>query len=279
MHCPSINDLPSPPEGKMGWPWREVSPEIPERMPDGSAWPLISIVTPSFNQAQFLEETIRSILLQGYPNLEYIIMDGGSTDGSVAIIKKYSPWLANWVSEKDKGQSHAINKGWQQAKGDIIGWLNSDDLLKPDALNQTARAFASDKVDFTYGMTELIDENGKVLGPDRGRPVEYSQMLRTLDIPIPQPGSFIRRQALDRVGLLEENWHVVMDRDFFIRCGLTCEMHFIPFNVAQFRTHPNAKQVVARKFWIFRTSTNVPKFFWKTRSTSSSESSQARDHE
>jgi glycosyltransferase involved in cell wall biosynthesis len=245
----------------MGWPWTEASFAISETKPDGSSWPLVSIVTPSFNQARFLEETIRSVLLQGYPNLEYIIMDGGSTDGSVEIIKKYAPWLTYWVSEKDNGQSHAINKGWRRAQGDIIGWLNSDDILKPGALSQIVSAFKGDKVDFIYGNTELIDENSVILGPDRGQQVEFSQMLRTLVIPIPQPGSFIQHQALARVGLLDEDLHVVMDRDFFVRCGLVCQMHYIPFTVAQSRVHPDSKSVAGRGQWKSELPQMYQKFF------------------
>ncbi|MBE9194454.1 glycosyltransferase [Synechocystis sp. LEGE 06083] len=134
MRCPHLNELPPPPEGKTGWPWTEASDLLSQKMPDSSDWPRISIVTPSYNQGQFIEETIRSVLLQGYPNLEYIIIDGGSTDNSVEIIKKYEPWLAYWVSEKDRGQSHAINKGLDIASGDILCWLNSDDYFLINAL-------------------------------------------------------------------------------------------------------------------------------------------------
>jgi cellulose synthase/poly-beta-1,6-N-acetylglucosamine synthase-like glycosyltransferase len=111
MRCPRLHELPSAPPGKTGWPWTEESTAPPPSMADGKDWERITIVTPSFNQGAFIEETIRSVLLQGYPNLEYIVMDGGSTDNSVQIIKKYSPWLNYWVSEPDGGQSDAINRG------------------------------------------------------------------------------------------------------------------------------------------------------------------------
>src|SRR5437588_6081454 len=140
MRCPTLAKLPSPLTDKTGWPWTIETPPLPVVRPDGSCWPRISIVTPSYNQGQFIEETIRSVLLQGYPDLEYIIIDGGSQDESVEIIKKYEPWLTYWVSEQDRGQSHAINKGFDRSTGLILGWLNSDDVLLPNALATVAVA-------------------------------------------------------------------------------------------------------------------------------------------
>src|SRR5262245_19754812 len=110
MQCPTLPELPPPPLGKTGWPWTVETQRLPAVRPDGSTWPRISIVTPSYDQGQFIEETIRSVLLQGYPDLEYIVIDGGSTDGAVDIIRKYAPWLTYWTSEPDHGQAHAINK-------------------------------------------------------------------------------------------------------------------------------------------------------------------------
>lgn len=139
MRSPSIAELPPPPQGESGWPWTLESVQLADRMPDGKAWPRISIVTPSFNQGRYIEETIRSVLLQGYPNLEYVIMDGGSTDGSVDIIRKYEPWLKFWVSEKDGGQVPAINKGFSMSTGDWLNWINSDDALALGALAAVAQ--------------------------------------------------------------------------------------------------------------------------------------------
>jgi glycosyltransferase involved in cell wall biosynthesis len=131
---PRLEELPKPPDGKVGWPWTETMKAFPAQMADGSNWPKISIVTPSFNQGQFIEETIRSILLQGYPNLEYIIIDGGSTDRTLKIIENYEPWLSYWVSEKDDGPASAINKGIRKCTGEWFNWINSDDLLLPRSL-------------------------------------------------------------------------------------------------------------------------------------------------
>src|SRR5437762_483466 len=134
----TVEDFPNSAVPKRGWPWMERQTEMSA---PAKQWPRITIVTPSFNQAQFLEETIRSVLLQGYPNLEYIVMDGGSTDGSAEILEKYSPWIDHWVSEKDNGQADAIYRGFERATGEIIGWVNSDDLLLPGALAAHAEYF------------------------------------------------------------------------------------------------------------------------------------------
>ena len=159
MRCPTLNELPPPLSEKTGWPWTEGSPKLTDHMTNGNRWPLVSIVTPSYNQGQFIEETIRSVLLQGYPNLEYIIIDGGSTDNSVEIIRKYEPWLAYWVSEPDNGQSEAINRGWSISQGDILAWLNSDDMYTQNAI-QTAVSTLQRHPEMTmiYGDTNVINE-------------------------------------------------------------------------------------------------------------------------
>ena len=147
------------------------SSQLAEAMPDGKPWPRISVVTPSYNQGQFIEETIRSVLLQGYPNLEYIIVDGGSTDGSVEIVRRYGLWISSWSSERDNCQSEAINKGLRGATGEIVSWLNSDDLLTPGALHKVALRLASD------------DRPAVVCGVAEVRSTDLSTVLWLFDSP------------------------------------------------------------------------------------------------
>src|SRR5262249_56175880 len=128
---PSIEELPPPPAGRTGWPWTEGSRSLPDRMPDGSQWPKISIVTPNYNYKHYLEWTIRSVLLQGYPNLEYIIQDDGSTDGSVELIKRYERHLAYWASDPNSGQPSVINRGLRRSNGSILAYINSADSSPP----------------------------------------------------------------------------------------------------------------------------------------------------
>src|SRR4051812_31313130 len=137
MRCPKLESLPPPPSGRRGWPWTECI-ESPATRPDGSTWPRVSVVTPSYNQGQYFEETIRSVLLQGYPDLEYIIVDGGSSDETLDIIKKYEPWLTFWISEKDRGQADAINKGLVRCTGEIFQFINSDDFLDQGSVHAVA---------------------------------------------------------------------------------------------------------------------------------------------
>ena len=178
MRCPSLEELPLPPPGRTGWPWTEASASLPPTMPDGGAWPRISVVTPSFNQAQFLEATLRSVLLQGYPDLEYFVMDGGSTDGSVEIIRKYSPWLTQWVSERDGGQSAAINRGLQLGSGLFTTWINSDDMLCQGALVTHASRIGFDTGVVYVGDCLYVDEEARTLNVHRGRVHSLEDLVR-----------------------------------------------------------------------------------------------------
>ena len=200
MRCPTLAELPPPPPGKAGWPWTVESPQIPDAMPDGRPWPRISIVTPSYNQGEFIEETIRSILLQSYPNLEYQVLDGGSNDETVEIIKKYEPWLARWRSERDGGQAAAINLGLQLATGEWFQNINSDDVLELNALARIGSCPTA--VDLVYGDVEefagtesYLVNNTRPSVRDLIRP-----LYRTNQVSWHQPGVFLKRDKILQLG-------------------------------------------------------------------------------
>ncbi len=179
--------------------------------------PRVTVVTPSFNQARFLEATILSVLNQGYPNLEYIVMDGGSTDGSVDIIRRYERRLSSWTSGRDAGQSDAINRGFERSTGPILAWLNSDDAYLPGTLDFAARFFAAHpKVDLIYGDTVLIDTGDRPLRTLREVPFSRGAMLHDA-VNLSQPVSFWRREAFFDAGRLREDFHYCMDTDLWVR--------------------------------------------------------------
>jgi glycosyltransferase involved in cell wall biosynthesis len=242
MRCPVLSELPLPSEGKTGWPWTEESSPLPELTPQGFSWPRIGIVTPSFNQAEFIEETIRSVLLQGYPNQEYIIIDGGSKDSSVDVIKKYEKWVAYWVSEPDRGQSHAINKGFHKTTGEIVAWINSDDLYTRDSFMNVGRYFTNNPdMDMVFGDCALIDDRGNQTGRLEA-PYEFSlkQLIETGDF-IPQPSVFFTKKALKESGGLNESLHYSMDYELWIKIGLSHRVGNIHTLLSAFRKQPNQK--------------------------------------
>ena len=199
------------------------------------------IITPSYNQARYLEETIVSVLSQNYPNLEYIIIDGGSTDGSVEIIKKYESHLKYWVSEKDKGQSHAINKGFNKANGDILAWINSDDYYLPDAFNTIATASIKfpNSLWFYAGTYWLSNNNQSYVGGIED-PEIASWYLKCL---VSQPGVFWRRKIWDQVGsLVDENMHFSFDYDLWLKFAAFQPIpQIITEPIAVFRLHEESK--------------------------------------
>lgn len=216
----AIDQLPPAPPGRTDWPWSVVSARTHfSSMLTNGPWPKISIVTPSFNQGPYLEETIRSVLLQGYPNLEYFIIDGGSTDESVAIIRKYEPWLSGWVSERDHGQSDALNKGFHRSTGEIFNWLCSDDLLEPGALHRVAETFAAaPDCDVVVGDCFCRYEDD----PARSG-LRRSDLTRLQRAPftaaIWQPSCFFKRSLIRRPQLVIDELHYCMDRE------LWCHLH------------------------------------------------------
>ncbi|MEI6674028.1 MAG: glycosyltransferase family 2 protein [Verrucomicrobiota bacterium] len=209
---PTLADLPAPPPGRVGWPWTESSPPLPL---SGGLWPRISIITPSYNQGKYLEETIRSVLLQGYPDLEYFIIDGGSTDESVNIIRKYEPWLAGWVSETDAGQSDAINKGFARCTGTIFNWLCSDDFLTAGALGIVANEFRKDDCcDVLAGACFCQYDDKPDKSSARSAKVEGWEKI-PYHAAIWQPSCFFRRTLIERSDLVLRDLHFCMDRELW----------------------------------------------------------------
>jgi glycosyltransferase involved in cell wall biosynthesis len=243
MRSPSLSELPAAPAGKTGWPWTEGQPELDDRTPEGRPWPRVSIVTPSYNQGSFLEETIRSVLLQGYPNLEYSIIDGGSTDGSMEVVRRYEPWLTYWVSEADAGQSAAINRGFSRATGDIFGWLNSDDVYEPGALAHAATYLSrTPRCGLVYGNGCYIDVRGARMKRCRWVRTFDRRRLLTFNF-ILQPAAFWRYSVWQATGGLEVAYHWAMDWDWFIRATTYSRADHLPIDLARFRLRPEIKSL------------------------------------
>lgn len=204
--------------------------------------PRISVITPSYNQGAYIEETILSVLEQDYPNLEYIIIDGGSTDDSVDIIRKYEDRLAYWVSEPDAGQSEAINKGLQHSTGEIWAWMNSDDIYLPGAL-KTAVAWLMDHPQYgiVYGDCIWIDGQGREIDRPAIPDFDYRSFLRDCNDFIPSGSAFIRKRVSDTIGIMDVALHLIMDWDYWMRAGLACQIGHIPQPLSLYRYYPQAK--------------------------------------
>lgn len=203
-------------------------------------YPKISIITPSFNQGAFIEETILSVLNQDYPNLEYIIIDGGSVDQTVDVIKKYESKITYWVSEKDSGQSEAINKGLKLSTGEIVSWLCSDDLYLPESLHKVSKIFSENKNSvMLHGKTILFDSKGK--RAIKGAEMKDIHLRYYSVIPFPQPSSFFRKRLIDEKGYLREDLHFAMDFDLLIRAALSFEITPVDEVLSKYRLHEGSK--------------------------------------
>lgn len=207
--------------------------------------PKISIITPSYNQGKYLEETINSVLSQNYQNLEYIIIDGGSTDNSLEIIKKYESNLDYWISESDNGQSHAINKGFKIATGDILGWLNSDDLLFPDSLLNIGSYFSGNPdCNFVVGDASFVDIDKNILFNKYAFSYSFMDLLfYNKGNYLPQPSVFFSREALCEVGLLDESLHYTMDLELWLRLRNKYNLYTLSEILSLLRQHNQAKTI------------------------------------
>ena len=202
--------------------------------------PLISIVTPSFNQAHYLEATIQSVLSQGYAPIEYILIDGASTDGSVDIIRKHKDRFAYWVSEKDNGQAEAINKGLVRAKGEIVAWLNSDDYYLPNTISEVVKAFEENPdILMVYGDVLAVDEQGQTINVLKYRQLSFEDLL-CFQI-VGQPSVFFRRAALEKAGLLDASLHFLLDHHLWMRIAQQGKILHVPQTWSAARYHAEAK--------------------------------------
>ncbi len=215
-------------------------------MTDITDFPLVSIITPSFNQAPYLERTIQSVLEQEYPNIEYILIDGGSTDGSLEIIQKYADRLAYWVSEKDKGQTDAINKGFNRASGKILAWLNSDDTYEPAAIRTAVETLQKNpELGFVYGDCNFIDADDRIIGRFNARQTSLQRLQQGI-VHIPQQAFFFRAELWQQVGPLDDSIFFAMDYDLWLRLARLASFRYFPGQPwANFRLHVDAKTIAA----------------------------------
>jgi glycosyltransferase involved in cell wall biosynthesis len=209
-------------------------------MDDPGLYPKISIITPSYNQGKYIEETILSVLSQNYPNLEYIVIDGESTDNTVPILEKYSKFI-KWVSEPDNGQTHAINKGLRMASGEILAYLNSDDLYEPDTLFTVANFFKQrEDIAMVYGDVLHINERSEITDFYRPGIINLRKYLMW-DFYLPQPSVFFRRSVIGKIGYFDERLHLAMDYDYWLKIILGLKTHYIPQVFSRVRKYPEAK--------------------------------------
>jgi len=205
--------------------------------------PLVSIVTPAYNQADFLPETIESVLAQDYPRIEYIVIDDGSTDETPEILNRYTGRLL-WESHANRGQTATINKGWERSHGEIITWLNSDDTYLPGAVSKAVDYFQKHpSIDIVYGDTLLTNADGSPIERMKAAEFNYHELVAKCHNPIPQPSAFIRRSVMEDVGLLDPFYYYFMDWDFWLRAGIDHTIAYFPELLSTYRLHESSKTV------------------------------------
>lgn len=205
--------------------------------------PLVSIITPSYNQACFIEDNIISVVSQDYPNIEHIIVDGNSKDNTIEMIKKHeNSYNLKWVSEPDKGQSDAINKGFKMSNGEIIGWINSDDYYEKDAVSTAVEYMLRyPDIKMIYGDCNLVDTTGSLIKKYPTQDFDYNVLLNENSGMIPQQSVFIRRQVIEKVGLIDISYHYAMDYEYWLRIGRDFKIAYIPKMLASFRIQDDSK--------------------------------------
>lgn|SRR3989442_347304 len=209
-----------------------------------STLPLVTVVTPSYNQGRFIRETIESVLSQDYPHIEYMVIDGGSTDETLSILNSYEHRFF-WVSEPDRGQAHAINKGWQRAKGDVLAWLNSDDIYLPGAIAKAVDyLIRNQQVGMVYGDAYYVAEDGRVIKPYPTEPFDANRLVDTCTIC--QPAAFIRRAVIDDIGYLDDSLNLCIDYDLWIRISRNYSLGHLSEYLAKSRLHAECKTVKQR---------------------------------
>jgi glycosyltransferase involved in cell wall biosynthesis len=208
--------------------------------------PLVSIITPSFNQGKFLEETILSVLNQDYERIEYILIDGASTDNTLEIISKYKTRLAYSISEPDKGQTDVLNKGFSRASGQIMAWINSDDVYTPGVVREAVEFLvAHPQIGMVYGDLDFMDENGSIIGKFNAAQTDLAKLRRGF-VHIPQPSTFFRADLWHKVGPLDPTFFFAMDYDLWTRLASISEFKYLPGKAwAKFRLHSDGKTITA----------------------------------
>jgi glycosyltransferase involved in cell wall biosynthesis len=209
--------------------------------------PLVSVVTPSLNQGRYLDATIRSVLEQDYPNVEHVVVDGGSTDETLDVLRRYEH--VRWVSEPDRGQSHALNKGFALAGGAILGWINADDVYLPGAISACVDTLRSTDAALVHGGWSQMDESGALLREVPPVPFDYRLQLEVRN-GVSQPGSFFTREAFDAVGGIDESYRYAMDYELWLRIGARYDVRQVDRILAAYRLHPGSKTVAETEgFW------------------------------
>ncbi|MFN2628968.1 MAG: glycosyltransferase family 2 protein [Gaiellaceae bacterium] len=209
--------------------------------------PLVSVVTPSLNQVRYVEEAIRSVAEQDYPRIEHIVIDGGSTDGTLDVLRRHA--RVRWISEPDRGQADALNKGFGMSSGEIFAWLNADDVYLPGALSAAVAALQESGAALVYGGWRQLDEGGATIKDVGARPYDYRELLEVRNL-IAQPSAFFTREAFEGVGGVDAGFRYAMDYELWLRIGARYEIRRIDGILAGFRFQPDSKTVASyERFW------------------------------